>query len=217
MAICEQGPPDSFPIVNTLLNALPRDSDYNSEMWTTVDMNKNNARDKGKMILIQGFSLYLVFMGKNFAYEGKTETRYRDILIVCNVQPSSGPIDMEGLTKQASDYKQLISAAAAQNARQAAAEQADQQAAARIASALVSAGAGRRDQHNAPLHLDLGNPQDVIAFLEEEMDIDMDLLRKGVVSNGNSTRNRNKVIEAEAASIIDYVSAFCSNISHPLS
>lgn len=74
--------------MNTLLNAIPRDGDYNSELWTTVDKDKTNIRERGMMKLIQGFSLYMVFMGKNFAYEGKTESRYRDLLIVCNVQVS---------------------------------------------------------------------------------------------------------------------------------
>jgi hypothetical protein len=32
-----EGPPDNFEIMNELLNAIPRDADYNSELWTTVD------------------------------------------------------------------------------------------------------------------------------------------------------------------------------------
>ena len=44
--------------------------------------------------------------------------RYRDLLIVCNVQPSSGPVDMDSLLKQANDYKHLMSDAAASRVSQ---------------------------------------------------------------------------------------------------
>ena len=78
-----EGPPDRFEIVNQLLNAIPRDGDYDSEMWTTVDKDKTNVRQKAKNKLVKGFSLYMVFMGKNFPYEGKTEARYMFSVLFC--------------------------------------------------------------------------------------------------------------------------------------
>jgi hypothetical protein len=83
--------------MNALLNSIPRDANYDSELWTTVDKDRTNVRVKAVSKILQGFSLYLVLMGKNFIFENRTETRYRDLLIVCNVQASSGPVDMEGL------------------------------------------------------------------------------------------------------------------------
>jgi hypothetical protein len=52
-------------------------------------------RSKAVMKLIVGFSLYLILMAKNFFFEGKTETRYVDLLIVCNVLCSSFPVDLQ--------------------------------------------------------------------------------------------------------------------------
>jgi hypothetical protein len=95
--IFPEGVPDSFSIMNALLQGIPRDADYDSQLWTTVDMDRNNMRKKMISKMVQGFGLYLVLTGKNFIYEAKTEARYRDLLIVCNVQASSGPLDMEGL------------------------------------------------------------------------------------------------------------------------
>jgi hypothetical protein len=119
----------------------------------------------------------MVFMGKNFPYDGKTESRYRDLLIVCNVQPSSGPVDMDSLLKQAADYKRLImSEEAAVNARH---YQDNPDAAARDAQALRMAGGG-------------SSTEDPIRLLEEEMDIDVHLLRKGVVQRSRSMKGRNK-------------------------
>jgi hypothetical protein len=92
-----EGIPDSFTIMNALLNAIPRDAEFDSQMWTTVDLAKNNMRSKMVSRLLKGFGLYLLLTGKNFLYEGKTEARYRDMLIVCNIVASSGPNDMEGL------------------------------------------------------------------------------------------------------------------------
>lgn len=83
-----QGLPDSFNSMNMLLNSIPRDHDFDSILMTTIDKNKDNNRQKGRMKLVKGFSLYMVLTGKNFAYEGKTEERYRTMLIVCNVQVS---------------------------------------------------------------------------------------------------------------------------------
>lgn len=104
-------------------------------------------------------------------------------------QPSSGPIDIEALSSQASEYKQLISAVAANNVRESANQQADPHAAARAAAALLSAGGGSGAQQDM---VNMANPQDVLRMLEEEMDIDMDLLRKGVVRKGQNSRSKNK-------------------------
>ena len=92
-----QGPPNNFDIMNALLQGIPRDANYDSELWTTVDKDRTNVRVKAVSKILQGFSLYLVLMGKNFIFESRTEARYRDLLIVCNVQASSGPVDLEGL------------------------------------------------------------------------------------------------------------------------
>lgn len=67
------------------------------EQWTTVDPNRTNVREKAVQKLLQGFSLYIVLMGKNNAYENKIEARWRDTLIVCTIMPSSGPVDVEGM------------------------------------------------------------------------------------------------------------------------
>lgn len=104
-----------------LLAAIPRDGDNNSELWTTVDkviffepsfdfslsidfplfiQDKTNMRSKAVMKLIVGFSIYLILMAKNFFFEGKTETRYVDLLIVCNVLCSSFPVDLRGMMRR---------------------------------------------------------------------------------------------------------------------
>lgn len=62
--------------MQSLFNAIPRNADHESEMWTTVDPNKTNVRAKGVYKMIKGFSLYLLLMGKNFLFESKTESRY---------------------------------------------------------------------------------------------------------------------------------------------
>jgi hypothetical protein len=74
-----------------------RDADHNSEQWTTVDRDRTNVREKARLKLIQGFSLYVVLMGKNYAYENKIESRWKDTLIVCTIMHSSGPADVEGM------------------------------------------------------------------------------------------------------------------------
>jgi hypothetical protein len=45
---------------------------------------------------MQGFSLYLTLAAKNYFYEGKTESRWLDLTIVCNLMYSSGPPDLAG-------------------------------------------------------------------------------------------------------------------------
>ncbi len=61
--------------MNALLNSIPRDANYDSELWTTVDKERTNVCVKAVSKIIQGFSLYLVLMGKNFIFEHRTETR----------------------------------------------------------------------------------------------------------------------------------------------
>jgi hypothetical protein len=95
--VMPEGPPERFETMNALLMAIPRDGDHNSEMWTTVDRDRTNIRDKARLKLIQGFSLYIVLMGKNYAYEPKIESRWRDTLIVCTIMYSSGQLDLEGM------------------------------------------------------------------------------------------------------------------------
>jgi hypothetical protein len=41
-------------------------------------------------------------MSKNYFYEGKTESRFRDLSIVCNVMYSSGPPDLAGVFRRMS-------------------------------------------------------------------------------------------------------------------
>jgi hypothetical protein len=62
-----------------------------------VDRDRTNVREKARLKLIQGFSLYVVLMGKNYPYENKIESRWKDTLIVCTIMHSSGPADEEGL------------------------------------------------------------------------------------------------------------------------
>jgi hypothetical protein len=49
---------------------------------------------------VQGFSLYLVLLAKNYFYEGKTESRFLDLSIVCNIMYSSGPPDLAGVFRR---------------------------------------------------------------------------------------------------------------------
>ena len=67
---------ERFEVVNALLNAIPRDGDHNMELWNTADPNRTNLREKLVMKLLQGFSVYIVLMGKNYAYETKIESRF---------------------------------------------------------------------------------------------------------------------------------------------
>lgn len=92
-----EGPPHNLEIMQSLFNSIPRDADHTAEMWTTVDPNKTNVRAKAVYKLLPGFSLYLVLMGKNIIFDGKIEQRYRELMIACNVQPTSGPVDTVGL------------------------------------------------------------------------------------------------------------------------
>lgn len=106
-----EGPPDQFEAMCQLLTAIPRDGDNNSQLWTTVDKDKTNVRAKAVLKLIVGFSLYLVLMAKNFFFEGKTETRYFDLLIVCNVLCSSFPPDLQGMMRRSNGGMDAFEAA----------------------------------------------------------------------------------------------------------
>lgn len=131
----------------------------------------------------QGFSIYLVLMGKNYAYESKTEDRYRNILIVCNVQPSSGPIDTDALSHQASQYNRLLLISE---------EEEDARSALRMANAVVRAGGSLGFEDNDEAR-SAGRPRDhrqAIQRLQDEMDIDKALLRKGLIRKDPSSKVR---------------------------
>jgi hypothetical protein len=57
-------------------------------------------------------------MAKNFFYEGKTETRYVDLLIVCNVQCSSFPVDLQGLMRKSNGERDAFEEAEDSNDRE---------------------------------------------------------------------------------------------------
>jgi hypothetical protein len=97
MVLYPQGPPDNFAIMQAIFNAIPRDSDHNSVMWNSVDMDKTNVRTKAVYRVLQGFTLYLILTGKNYYFESRTEERWQAMLIVCNVNPSNFPNDIDGL------------------------------------------------------------------------------------------------------------------------
>jgi hypothetical protein len=60
----------------------------------------------------QGFSLYLTLAAKNYFYEGKTESRWLDLTIVCNVMFSSGPPDLAGVFRRMSGESDALEKAA---------------------------------------------------------------------------------------------------------
>jgi hypothetical protein len=41
-----------------------------------------------------------VLLAKNYFYEGKTESRFLDLTIVCNIMYSSGPPDLAGVFRR---------------------------------------------------------------------------------------------------------------------
>jgi hypothetical protein len=43
-------------------------------------------------------------MGKNYIFEKKMESRYMEVLIVCNLQESNSPIDKDGLRYMATSH-----------------------------------------------------------------------------------------------------------------
>ena len=129
-----------------------RDDDHNVEQWTTVDPNRTNVREKAVQKLLQGFSLYIVLMGKNYPYENKIESRWRDTLIVCTIMASSGPVDTDGLLYLSTNRNASSNRRALQNANQ-------QQ--------------GNNNQHQD------GDDVDCIEQLEDKMDAEVS--RKGVV------------------------------------
>jgi hypothetical protein len=98
--IMPEGPPDNLEGMNQLLTVIPRDGDNNSELWTTVDKEKNNVRSRALMKLLKGFSMYVIGLATNVRYDGKVGGRFLDTLIVCNVLPSSGPPDLDGIFRR---------------------------------------------------------------------------------------------------------------------
>jgi hypothetical protein len=60
------------------------------------------------VVRCQGFSLYLVLCAKNYFYESKTESRYLDLSIVCNIMFSSGPPDLSGVFRRMNDISDDI-------------------------------------------------------------------------------------------------------------
>jgi hypothetical protein len=95
--VLPEGPPDNFEAMASLFNNIPRDQGHDAELWNTADKKNNNIRDKLVYKLLAGYQMYLCLMGKNYIFEKKTESRYMDMLIVCNVQESNGPMDKDGL------------------------------------------------------------------------------------------------------------------------
>ena len=98
--IMPEGPPDNIEGMNQLLTVIPRDGDNNSELWTTVDKEKNNVRSRALMKLLKGFSMYVIGLATNVRYDGKVGGRFLDTIIVCNVLPSSGPPDLDGIFRR---------------------------------------------------------------------------------------------------------------------
>jgi hypothetical protein len=47
-------------------------------------------------------------LGKNYFYESKTESRFLDLTIVCNVMFSSGPPDLAGVFRRLGDESDEI-------------------------------------------------------------------------------------------------------------
>ena len=46
LCFCLQGPPEKIEVMVSLFNSIPRDADHTTELWTTVDKNKDNVRSK---------------------------------------------------------------------------------------------------------------------------------------------------------------------------
>lgn len=91
------GSSDPFNSMCQALTAIPRDGDHNSTLLSTIDKDKTNIRQTVRLKLIPGYSMYLLSTAKNFLLDPKTEQRFKDLIIVCNVRCSSGPIDEAGL------------------------------------------------------------------------------------------------------------------------
>ena len=158
--------------MQALLHGIPHDADYDAEIWTTVDMNRTNVRAKAVSKILQGFSLYMVLMGKNFILEARTEARYRDLLIVCNVQASSGPVDLEGL------YYRVNSSASKGSKSGRGGGGA---AAAAAAAALGSSSSKKRKNTRC----------DTLEMFEDGMDLD--IFRQGVIRSNGNPKGKNKV------------------------
>ncbi len=92
-----QGVGNNLPLMEALFNLVPRDADYDSVLLTTVDPDKTNMRVKAVSKIIKGFGLFLVLFGTNIIHDFLVHQRFLAMSIACNIQPSSGPTDIEGL------------------------------------------------------------------------------------------------------------------------
>jgi hypothetical protein len=149
-------------------------------MWNTVDLDKTNVRSKAYSRFLQGFPMYLIITGKNFTYEAKTESRWRDMLLVCNVLESSGPIDTQGLLYMTNKDVEKKGGRKRNSADGSAAEQQGGKRA-RTAEGLDSSGSSN----------DV-SMKDVMDHMESGMD--GGVLRGGIMKDDANAMCRNKVL-----------------------
>lgn len=64
--VIPEGLQNKFEVVNAFLNSIPRDADFKSEKWTTVDPEKNNSRLKAVLKLLAGMGFFCGLIGQNF-------------------------------------------------------------------------------------------------------------------------------------------------------
>jgi hypothetical protein len=81
-------------------------------------LDRTNVRLKMVSRLLKGFQIFLGLVGKNLLYSHAVESRFRDLLIVCNVQASNGPIDEDGLYYLANAQSNSTSSGGSSNHRQ---------------------------------------------------------------------------------------------------
>jgi hypothetical protein len=112
-----QGLSDSLAVMDAAVKQIPRDQDNDAEHWTTVDLDRTNVRLKMVSRLLKGFQIFLGLVGKNLLYSHAVESRFRDLLIVCNVQASNGPIDEDGLYYLANAQSSSTSSGGSSNHR----------------------------------------------------------------------------------------------------
>lgn len=155
---------------------IPRDADYNASLLTTVDPDKTNMRVKMVSKIIQGFMLYLVLYGTNTIYDQRTQLRVQGMYIACNVQPSSGPTDVEGLHYMTRLRERLRG-------------QHKQQQQQRSAAQARAAASVENDEEDAGFtHKAL---EKMLAEYEDEMENEY-CLRKGIVRSSTNPKCRNK-------------------------
>lgn len=94
-----EGPPDTFNIINAIVNAIPRDAGTQSELLTTVDPKGDNNRAIAFKKLIPGMWPYFVGGGCNFELTGSNAGRWGDALICFNIEYSSGAVDFMGVNR----------------------------------------------------------------------------------------------------------------------